>query len=262
LTSVVSKASSGAMELLTVHEALNFSHFLSVSKENGWNADGYDIDGYDQYGNYDSSYDVSGSLGNFYDTCTFMYHYKPAYKPSYGRNGYDQNNYDSNGYNPSHTDSNGYNSDGYNSAGYDPCGYNQAGTYNSQYDERSKYGSSYTVPGCATTVPAPEAPVAANTTNTSTSAPPGYVPKPIPPKYQIPGSASTTSAEGGYSDSQGSNYNQGGDQAKEVSGSATPGAANNWLLTILVPCVVVVAVVAVIVGVVFAVRKKTCDGSC
>jgi len=225
--------------------------------ENGWNSDGFDVDGYDQYGNYDSDFDKSASLGKFYDTCTFMYNYKPSYKANYGNNGYDQNNYDSAGYDPNNNDVNGYNSDGYNSAGYDPCGYDQSGNYNAKYDYRAKYGSTYTVPGCVLSVPAPQTTQPATSTSTSTVPPTNNNPKPLPPKYQIPTASSTTGAEGGYLDSQGSNYNQGGDQAQEVSGNAAPGAnANNWLLTILVPCVVVVAAVAIIVGVVFAVRKK------
>ena len=81
--------------------------------EFGYDANGYDRNGYDEWGYDENGYDRDG-----YDEW------------GYDENGYDRDGYDEWGYNEDGYDENGYDMDGYNEFGYDMDGFDRDG-----YDE-------------------------------------------------------------------------------------------------------------------------------
>lgn len=82
-----------------------------------YNADGFDINGFNTQGYDKDGYDKDGYNSQGYD-----------------KDGYDQQGYNSQGYNKDGYNQQGYNSQGYNSQGYDSAGYNSAGYDINGYD--------------------------------------------------------------------------------------------------------------------------------
>jgi len=210
----------------------------------------------------------TSELGPFYDINCFSYSYSPAYEPTSDRK--DQNNFDSFGYDQNGKDVNGYDVNGYNDGGYDPCGHDKNGRYSSEWDFQNLHEKGlYYVPGC---VPQP-APQPLAGPQPSETQPVQYIPSPAkapkpthsPTKHHKPiyyGSVqapANSSSVGGSIELQGEGANNNAGSAGESSLSTMDRIRQNWLLTILLPCVVVVAVVAAIVATVFIVRKRKAD---